>query len=281
MLSWLPSPCVDSAWVICLVLQQVSGYTAAAVAKAGGSIQLQQHPHPGGKPSATAQPADDDTSQQPLQQQQQQQSLGHLSAKDGVSAIHSFISFILSLTHADADGRIIVEPAAAHPTPTAAAAAAAAGDSSRPEQAVKGGQLRYVLLNAAGHFGKLLASARSVLLVSGTLSPIHGLQAQLFPDVAPDRVRHFECGHVVPQEQLLAVSIGRGPSGRALNLKHGGRGDAAVMAELGQLLVNLCGVVPEGLVVFVPSFGYLEQLSQHWRASGLWERLSQRKQVFR
>jgi chromosome transmission fidelity protein 1 len=257
------------------MVPQVSGYTAAAVAKAGGSIQLQQHPQPGGKSTAPTQPADDDTNQQP-QQQQQQQSLGHLSAKDGVSAIHSFISFILCLTHADADGRIIVEPATMQP-PTAAA-----GDSSsRPEQASKGGQLRYVLLNAAGHFGKLLASARSVLLVSGTLAPLHGLQAQLFPDVAPERVRHFECGHVVPKEQLIAVSIGRGPSGRALNLKHGGRGDAAVMAELGQLLVNLCGVVPEGLVVFVPSFSYLEQLSQAWRASGLWDRLSQRKQVFR
>jgi chromosome transmission fidelity protein 1 len=86
---------------------------------------------------------------------------------------------------------------------------------------------------------------------------------------------------VVPAEQLLTVSIGRGPSGKALNLKHEARGAVGVMSELGQLLANLSGVVPEGLVVFVPSFGYLEQLTQHWRAGGLWDRLAQRKQVFR
>jgi chromosome transmission fidelity protein 1 len=235
-------------------------------------MQLQQ----GGKSA-------DSSSNQQATGQQQQHSLGRLSAKDGVSAIHSFTAFLLSLTHADADGRIIIEPPAA-PSAAAAAqqgAAAAVGSSGSADQASRGGQLRYVLLNAARHFGQLLASARSVLLVSGTLAPIEGLQAQLFPEVAPERVRHFECGHVVPAEQLLAVSVGRGPSGKALNLKHEARGDVGLMSELGQLLANLCAVVPEGLVVFVPSFGYLEQLTQHWRASGMWERLAQRKQVFR
>ena len=138
-----------------------------------------------------------------------------------------------------------------------------------------------MLLNAARHFGKLLASARSVLLVSGTLAPVEGLAAQLFPDAGPGRVRHFECGHVVPPQQLLALAVGRGPSGRALDLRHEARGEGGVKAELGQLLVNLCGVVPAGLVVFVPSFSYLEQLSQAWRETGVWDRLAQRKKVFR
>lgn len=254
----------------------MSGYTAAAVAKAGGSIQLQR----GG------QAANSSRQDQHASADQQQTSLGQLSAKDGVSAIHAFISFLLSLTNADADGRVIIEAAALTPTTTSStssqAAAAAAGAAHTPSTAAaRGGQLRYVLLNAARHFGSLLASARSVLLVSGTLAPVEGLAAQLFPDAGPARVRHFECGHVVPPQQLLTVSIGRGPSGRALQLKHETRGDAGIMTELGQLLFNLAGVVPEGLVVFVPSFSYLEQLTQHWKAAGVWDTLAQRKQVFR
>lgn len=275
---------MSCVFLCCVIASlQVSGYTAAAVAKAGGSIQLQQ----GGKPSSAA--ADSSKEQQPTAADQQQHSLRpHLCAKGGVSAIHSFIAFLVSLTHADADGRIVIEqatPPSAAVGPAAAATALPAAEQrtggSRPEHASRGGQLRYVLLNAARHFGKLLASARSVLLVSGTLAPIEGLQAQLFPDIEPERVRHFECGHVVPPEQLLTVSIGRGPSGKPLNLKHEARDDTGTMSELGQLLVNLSDVVPEGLVVFVPSFGYLEQLTQHWRAAGLWDRLAQRKQVCR
>ena len=269
-------------------LLQVSGYTAAAVAKAGGSIELQKQTSQAGKPPSSAATASSGQNQQQQQQQQQQpHGLGHLSAKDGVSATHSFVSFLLSLTHADADGRILIQPSQPHTPPTAGATAGAAtaaaagtGDSTR-DAASKGGQLRYVLLNAAHHFGKLLSSARSVLLVSGTLAPVEGLAAQLFPDIEPTRVKHFECGHVVPPQQLLTVSIGRGPSGRVLDLRHEARSAGSMKGELGQLLVNLCGVVPEGLVVFVPSFGYLEQLREAWKESGVWERLAQRKKVFR
>lgn len=251
----------------------MSGYTAAAVDKAGGSIQLQNSIQ-----TAARSAAGDNSIHQQDQLAHQQQALGNLSARDGVSAIHTFITFLLSLTHADADGRIVIEPAPATHTATSAGTGTAA--CSTRTEAVRSGQLRFVLLNAARHFGQLLASARSVLLVSGTLAPIEGLQAQLFPDVPAERVRHFECGHVVPADQLLAVPIGRGPSGKSLMLKHEARSDPSMVAELGQVLVNLCGVVPQGVVVFMPSFGYLEQLSTAWRASGVWDRLSQRKQVF-
>lgn len=259
---------------------QVSGYTAVAVARAGGKVELQ--PTQQAAAAATTAGQDTDAASSPLQQRQQQQQLGHLSAQDGMSAIHSFMSFLLSLTNLDEDGRVIIEP-------TAAAAAAGgelkAGSDAAGVAAVttggRGSRLRYILLNAARHFGRLLSDARSVLLVSGTLAPVDGLRAQLFPDVDAHRLRHFECGHVVPASQLLALSVGTGPSGKALNLRHDSRGDQALTDELGQLLLNLAAVVPEGLVVFVPSFGYMEQLLARWQTSGLLGRLQQRKQVFR
>jgi chromosome transmission fidelity protein 1 len=272
---------------------QVSGYTAVAVAQTTGSVELQQTKHKQShkqklQASGTADAASTEPPGSPRaqQQQQQQQQLGRLSPRDGVSAIHSFIGFLLSLTNTDADGRVIIEPAAAAAaaTPPPAAAPSTSTDdqeSSAAAQAVRGGRMRYVLLNAARHFGRLLSSARSVLLVSGTLAPIEGLRAQLFPELPPEQLRHFECGHVVPAGQLLAVAIGSGPSGKALNLRHDSRGDATLIDELGQLLLNLAGVVPEGLVVFAPSFGYLEQLLLRWQGTGLLARLQQRKQLFR
>jgi chromosome transmission fidelity protein 1 len=274
--------------VVLTCCKQVSGYTAVAVAQTTGSVELQQtrgkqqHKQKQQAPATADAAAGSAASTEPdgsrLDQQQQQQ-LGQLSPRDGVSAIHSFIAFLLSLTNTDADGRIIIEPAAAPPPPSGSTP----GDqeASAAAQAARGGRMRYVLLNAARHFGRLLSSARSVLLVSGTLAPIEGLRAQLFPDLPPERLRHFECGHVVPAEQLLSVSIGSGPSGKALNLRHDSRGDAVLIDELGQLLLNLAAVVPEGLVMFAPSFGYLELLLVRWQGSGLLARLQQRKQLFR
>jgi chromosome transmission fidelity protein 1 len=138
-----------------------------------------------------------------------------------------------------------------------------------------------VLLNAARHFQEVLAAARSVVLVSGTLAPIHSLRAQLLPSVAPERVTHFECGHVIAPDQLLALSIGTGPSGRPLDLRHSNRGKVELMDDAGAVLLNLAGVVPGGMVVFVGSFAYLEQLWGRWEHTGLLQRLGKKKTVFR
>ena len=44
---------------------------------------------------------------------------------------------------------------------------------------------------------QVLAEAHAVVLASGTLSPVASLSQQLFPGLAPDRLTHFSCGHVV------------------------------------------------------------------------------------
>jgi chromosome transmission fidelity protein 1 len=86
---------------------------------------------------------------------------------------------------------------------------------------------------------------------------------------------------VIPPEQLLALSIGKGPLGKVLDCRHEARGRDEVMDELGQLLFNLAGVVPEGLVVFVASFQYLEQLMARWEVTGMKARMESRKKLLR
>ena len=49
----------------------------------------------------------------------------------------------------------------------------------------------------------------------------------------------------VPKERLLALALGRGPTGAALDLRHARRGQAAVLGEMGRLLLNICQAVPQ------------------------------------
>lgn len=47
------------------------------------------------------------------------------------------------------------------------------------------------------------------------------------------------------------------------------------------MLLNIASIVPNGLVVFFPSYSFLEQAKKVWEASGLLEkRLSMRKKIF-
>ena len=175
-----------------------------------------------------------------------------------------------------------------HQLSAAVGAAAAPAQSSSSDA-----QIKYVLLDASSKFADTLAAARSVILTSGTLSPLELLTAQLCPTqrfrhqptpahaadnaqssdttgaAADARAEHsnagrqmhvFRCGHVVASERVLATGVSKGPGGLALRLTHGARGHRDVLDECGRVLLELCKVVPQGLVAFVPSFAYADTL---------------------
>ncbi|DBA85066.1 TPA: hypothetical protein ACH3X2_005791 [Trebouxia sp. C0005] len=172
-----------------------------------------------------------------------------------ISALHALVGFMSGLTNADGDGRIILDPTAC--------------------------SLKFVLLNAAAHFSKVVEQAHAVVLASGTLSPIASLTRQLFPTLPPSLITHFSCGHVVPKQQLLALAVAQGPSGAALQLRHGERGSDSSLDEVGRLLLNICTCTPQGVVAFFPSFAHCEQLYMRWQKTGLLAQLSSKKAVFR
>lgn len=53
------------------------------------------------------------------------------------------------------------------------------------------------------------------------------------------------------------------------------------MTELGQILTNLVTLVPDGLVVFLPSYSFLNALRAKWKETGTLERWGQKKTVSR
>ena len=52
--------------------------------------------------------------------------------------------------------------------------------------------------------------------------------------------------------------------GKNLRFSFDRRTDPAQMRELGRVLCNAASVVPQGMVVFLPSFAYASQLRQFW-----------------
>lgn len=111
----------------------------------------------------------------------------------GTGPLHALMGFLQALTNADADGRIVVQPPPAQ-QPHAAAASGGGGGGTAD------GLLKFVLLNAAAHFGRVVSAAHAVVLASGTLSPLESV-LHLFPDVPPHRLHRFTCGHVVGKER--------------------------------------------------------------------------------
>ncbi|KAI9723784.1 MAG: hypothetical protein M1812_001084 [Candelaria pacifica] len=144
--------------------------------------------------------------------------------------------------------------------------------------------LRYMLLDPTHHFREVVEEARAVILVGGTMSPMSDYIKHLFNYVPTDRIQTISCGHVIPRENLAVWPIGKGPSGLDLEFTFDKRNSTAVIDDLGRAILNLSMVIPDGIVVFFPSYSYLDQIVQRWQKTTgttqtLWERLSQRKEV--
>ncbi|XP_012940455.1 ATP-dependent DNA helicase DDX11, partial [Aplysia californica] len=170
-------------------------------------------------------------------------------------------SFLEALTNADQDGRVVVNKLAK------------LGASS----------LKFLMLNPAVHFVSVLREARSVVVAGGTMQPVSEFKDQLFhaAGISPARVMEFACGHVVPGSQLLPMAVARGPSGQTLDLTYQNRDKPATLDELGRVLVNLCAVVPGGLVCFFPSYEYEARVYQHWEKTSVLDKIQAKKRVFR
>ena len=170
--------------------------------------------------------------------------------------------FLMSLMNIDIDGRVVVER------------------HSNKATLSNSSNLKFVLMNPALHFTKIVKDARSVILLGGTMQPVSDVINQLFSDLPSNKIDTLSVGHVIPSKNICVASLSTGPSGVQYDFTYASRGTTNQMNELGRLIQNLTTLVPQGIVVFLPSFSYMEALTQYWNKSGLETKLKCRRPLF-
>ncbi|XP_017035372.1 regulator of telomere elongation helicase 1 homolog [Drosophila kikkawai] len=122
----------------------------------------------------------------------------------------------------------------------------------------------------------LNTQVRSVILTSGTLAPLKPLIAELAIPVA----QHLENPHIVDQSQVYVKIIGTGPDRQQLISNYTNRDNPKYISSLGQTILNVSRIVPDGLLVFFPSYPMLNKCVDSWQASGLWADIAAKKPIF-
>lgn len=108
----------------------------------------------------------------------------------------------------------------------------------------------------------------------------------LFAYVHPDRLKLWSCGHIMPKENLIVWPLTRSSSDVAFDFTYSKRNLPVVIDALGQSLIRISGTVPDGMVVFFPSYSYLDEVVRQWQkeafrgAKRVWDLLSLHKPVF-
>jgi chromosome transmission fidelity protein 1 len=213
-----------------------------------------------------------------------------------VSAMSVVQTFIEKISFSGQEGKIVID---IPPVPSS--------DVQERVATVSYAALRYVLLRPAVFFENILEEAHALALVGGTLRPFVHVAAELLgqegdwieraaaadaqmqassPQKVSDAVvtpefTAFTCDHVVSASNVFLQCYASGPTGQRLDFRHQARSSPLVCDELGRLINDVCRIVPSGVVVFVPSYGYEMFLVKHWQTTGLWHELSKSKVLHR
>nr|XP_016497825.1 PREDICTED: Fanconi anemia group J protein homolog [Nicotiana tabacum] len=132
-------------------------------------------------------------------------------------------------------------------------------------------------LNPAVVFREIADSCLSVILTSGTLSPMNSFSSELGVTFGTS----LEAPHVIDVEsQFWAAVISRGPRNYPLNASFKNTDSYAFQDALGISLEEICKIVPGGCLIFFPSYKLMEKLSSRWKETGQWAQLNARKPLF-
>ncbi|RCV12847.1 hypothetical protein SETIT_2G300600v2 [Setaria italica] len=132
-------------------------------------------------------------------------------------------------------------------------------------------------LNPAVVFREIADLTLSVILTSGTLSPMGSFASELGVQFEAC----LEAPHVINVDsQVFAAVLSSGPTRHKLNASYKTADCSSFQDELGTSLEEICRIVPGGALVFFPSYKLLDKLQVRWSQTGQWARLNAQKHVF-
>lgn len=191
--------------------------------------------------------------------------------------LHHISSLLAALTHPSKEGRLFFSKSSS-------------GFADSQGEDI---YLKFLLLDPSNHFQEIVSSARAVVLAGGTMSPMSDYTSHLFPYLPSSSITTLSCGHVIPKSNLVAWNLSSGPSGKGSEFEftYKNRANENMIEELGRAVLNICTVVPDGVVVFFPSYAFLETIISRWTRpprsgtgttdKSIWQRLEAKKALFR
>eukprot|EP01133_Synstelium_polycarpum_P004349 gene4349-5078_t len=132
-------------------------------------------------------------------------------------------------------------------------------------------------MNPRVAFKSISDQTRSVILTSGTLSPLTSFSSELaspFPVTA-------ELGNLADIKQRVWIgTLGIGVNGVKLDATYKSSELLEFQDGLGDAILKHIQLIPGGVLVFFPSYAFLEKLLNRWTKTGLLKKLEAHKKVF-
>lgn len=191
---------------------------------------------------------------------------GTLKVKTGAAQplLFKIVKFLKSLSNPSNEGKFFWD-------------GSGGGEISGNTGSSSGTSINYMLLDPSAIFKAIVDDSKCVLLFGGTLEPISDFTNYLFPSVPVSQINSFSCGHIIPDENLKVFTIPKYKS-QQFDFLFSKRNE--MITNLGELIIDISNRVPFGLVVFFPSYQYLNKVLSIWKSTKLYQRIENIKSVF-
>ncbi|KAK7187409.1 DNA-dependent ATPase of the nucleotide excision repair factor 4 complex [Paraphaeosphaeria sporulosa] len=125
--------------------------------------------------------------------------------------------------------------------------------------------LHFTCLDAAIAIKPVFERFSSVIVTSGTLSPL-----DMYPRMLNfNTVVQESFTMTLSRKTFLPMIVDRGSDQVPISSSFEQRSEMTVMRNFGSLLLEFCKLTPDGVVVFFPSYLYMESIISSWQGMGV------------
>lgn len=110
---------------------------------------------------------------------------------------------------------------------------------------------------------------RSVILTSGTLSPMPSFEAELKLDFK----QKLENPHVISNDQVYIGIVKKSVNDIDFNFSYQNKDNMEMLEELGLTVANVAKHVPGGLLIFFPSYWLMNNVYERWEESKVLDKI--------
>ncbi|KAL7273618.1 TFIIH/NER complex ATP-dependent 5'-3' DNA helicase subunit [Rhizina undulata] len=125
--------------------------------------------------------------------------------------------------------------------------------------------LHFTCLDASIAIKPVFDRFSSVVITSGTISPL-----EMYPKMLQfNTVVQESYSMTLARKSFLPMIVTRGSDQVAISSRFEIRNDPSVVRNYGNLLIEFSKITPDGMVVFFPSYLYMESIISMWQGMGI------------
>lgn len=125
--------------------------------------------------------------------------------------------------------------------------------------------MRFTCLDASIAIKPVFERFSSVIITSGTISPL-----DMYPRMLDfETVLQESYSMTLAKKSFLPMIVTKGSDQVAISSRFEIRNDPSIVRNYGSMLVEFAKITPDGMVVFFPSYLYMESIISMWQTMGI------------